>query len=181
MTRSGRWWSKTRGMAVPVFDAWVSSMRSEPDRPTKILAWCPAAHCVCILSLGCLSYGNEGGWKHRPWHTIEKGGWNVESQQLSWRIYDGTRDSLQLRKPGKVPQVFRERVASSIAYQRFVALRGDDGVVVSARRDLGRPSAPLGWHLSLGQGLNWETDGVRHAAERALAQVRREYDSGLIG
>ena len=70
---------------------------------------------------------------------------------------------------------FRERVAASIAVERFVPVAGDRGVIVTARRDLGADGG-ISWHSSLTRGLTWQTDGVQAVADEATAQLRAEFD-----
>ncbi|CAA9246805.1 MAG: hypothetical protein AVDCRST_MAG57-1832, partial [uncultured Blastococcus sp.] len=77
--------------------------------------------------------------------------------------------------PGRLPELFRERVEATIVVRQFVPLAGDRGVTVSARRPLGG-GGPIVWHTSLTRGLSWRTPGVREAVDDALAQTRAEFD-----
>ena len=52
---------------------------------------------------------------------------------------------------------------------------GDRGVIVTARRDLAADGT-ISWHSSLTRGLTWHSDGVQDAADRAMAELRSEYD-----
>jgi hypothetical protein len=125
-------------------------------------------------SPAALSWG-EQEWRHVGWHEIERGGWNAETAKLSWAQYGGRRGSVGLDEPGRLPELFRERVAASIAVERFVSVQGDRGVIVTARRDLGR-DGEISWHTSLTRGLTWQTDGVRAVADEALTRLRTEFD-----
>lgn len=129
----------------------------------------------CIGSPGALSYQVAGVWNHVGWHEMERGGWNVETHQLSWRVYDGGGGSVELGEPGRLPELFRERVAASIAVEKFVALAGERGAIITARRDLG-DEASIAWHASLNRGLTWQTEGVSEAVDAAMAELRTEYD-----
>lgn len=106
---------------------------------------------------------------------IERGGWNAETASLSWALYSGRRGSVGLDPPGRLPELFRERIAATIAVERFVPVAGDRGVIVTARRDLGADGT-LSWHTTLTRGLTWRTDGVRATADAAEARLRSEYD-----
>ena len=174
--------SRARGLPRAAYDSWVASMRQEPCRPARILAWCRAveeseAHEYCIGSPAVLSWGSAQGWRHVGWHQIEHGGWNSELHQLSWAGLDGRRGAVLLHDPGRLPELFRERVEASIAVERFVSLSGERGVVISARRDLGAGGATT-WHTRLTRGLTWRTEGVQEAVDAALAETRAEYDMG---
>ena len=82
---------------------------------------------------------------------------------------------MTLTEPGRLPELFPERVAATIAVERFVPIAGERGVIVTARRDLSQDGA-IRWHSSLTRGLTWQTEGVRTAAERAVDELRTEYD-----
>ena len=136
----------------------------------------------CIASPTILSYGAEEGWKHVGWHEIERGGWNAELRKLSWVLHaapgkPSPRGSLELVEPGRLPELFRERVSATIAIERFVPLVGERGVTITARRDLGG-TGTVAWHGTLTRGLSWETDGVRAAVDQAMEELRTEYDVG---
>jgi hypothetical protein len=134
----------------------------------------------CIGSIALLSYGSENGWQHVGWHEIQRGGWNAERGELSWTEVAepdeiAHRRTIPLSEPARLPELFRERVAATIAVERFVPISGERGVIVTARRDLSRDSS-ISWHSSLTRGLTWQTDGVRDTAERAIEELRTEYD-----
>jgi hypothetical protein len=150
----------------------------------RILAWTEGRNAYVIGTPAALSLGGAEGWEHVGWHEIERGGWNAETGTLSWVRYDGRRGSVALTDPARLPELFRERVAASIVVERFVSVRGERGLVVNGRRDLsaardGPP--PISWHATLGRGLTWSTPGVREAADRAIAELRAEWDPGGSG
>ena len=76
-----------------------------------------------------------------------------------------------------MPELFRERIAATIALERFVPLAGERGVTITARRNLDDAGA-ISWHSTLTRGLTWQTEGVREAADQAMARLRLEYDLG---
>ncbi|SER29205.1 hypothetical protein [Microlunatus flavus] len=119
-------------------------------------------------------------WRHVGWHQIEHGGWNAESRSLSWTLYGGRRGRVALREAGRMPELFRERVAASIVVERFVPIRGERGVTVTARRDLGG-SGEVTWHSTLTRGLSWSAEGVADEVARASAELQSEYGSSSRG
>jgi hypothetical protein len=180
--RGSAWWSPSRGLPRAVHDTWRSSLAAQPDRPARILAWARTSTGYSIASPTTFSYGDENGWKHIGWHEIERGSWNAELGKLSWVLHtapgkSSPRGTLELRKPGRLPQLFRERISATIAIERFVPLLGERGVTISARRDLGA-GGTIAWHSTLTRGLSWDTDGVRAAVDQAMEQLRAEYDVG---
>jgi hypothetical protein len=116
------------------------------------------------------------------WHEIERGSWNAELGKLSWALHaapgqSSASGSLELVEPGRLPELFRERISATIAIERFVPLVGERGVTITARRDLGSTGTVF-WHGTLTRGLSWETDGVRAAVDQAIEELRTEYDVG---
>jgi hypothetical protein len=180
--RGSAWWSRSRGLPRAVYESWRSSLAAQPDRPARILAWARTSTGYCIASPAILSYGDENEWKNIGWHEIERGGWNAELRRLSWVLHaapgkPSPRGSLQLVEPGRLPELFRERVSATIALERFIPLVGARGVTITARRDLGA-SGMVAWHSTLTRGLSWESDGIRAAVDQAMEELRAEYDVG---
>jgi hypothetical protein len=177
--RRSAWWSRSRGLPGAVYDSWQASLAAQPARLGRILAWATSQTGFCIASPATFSYGNENGWEHVGWHEIEHGSWNAERSRLSWVRYAAageapSRGSLELTEPGRIPDLFRERILATIAVEKFVPLSGERGVTVTARRDLGRRGA-VSWHGTLTRGLSWQTEGVPAAVDQAMEEVRAEY------
>ena len=120
----------------------------------------------------------DPSWTHVGWHRIERGRWDGDARRLSWSGYDGSRGSATVTAPGRVPELFRERIAASIAVEEIVQVGGGRSVVVSGRRDLSHPDGPIEWRMSLGRGSSWQQPGLRALAEDTLARLRSEYDRG---
>ena len=176
-----RWWSKSRGLPGPTYDGWLASMRSEPTRAARILAWAEAVDCFVVASPAVLSASDpDGAWQHVGWHEIESGNWNAETRRLSWARYGGRRGSVTLTAEGRLPELFRERIAASIVVERFLPISGDRGVVLNGRRDLAQPNPVFEWHATLGRGLSWRTPGLQETVDEALAELRSEYDPGQV-
>ncbi len=150
-------------------------MAAQPGQKPRILAWAEAQDGFVLGGPAVLSYGSEREWTHVGWHQIERGGWNAETRRLSWQQHGGKRGAVELVRPGRLPELFRERIEASIVMEKFVALAGERGVIVTARRDLGS-AGTITWHSTLTRGLSWQTDGVRDAVDAVMAEVRTEYD-----
>lgn len=163
---------------MEVYASWAAALRAQPGRQVRILAWATTPEGFAIASPSALSFGNESGWSHLGWHEIERGGWDEQSGRLTWVRYGGDEGELSLTEPGRLPEVFRERVAASIVLEKFVPILNGRSVLISGRRDLADGDPQITWNSTLQRGLTWQTEGVRAATEEAIAQVRTEYDMG---
>jgi len=190
----------SRGLPPEAYDSWRASLMAHPGAPVRILAWARSNSVLVVGSPALLSVlddvgradgaaegadaedaaGEGVGWRHVAWHQVEHGGWNAESRSLSWTLYGGRRGRVGLSEPGRLPELFRERVAATIVVERFVPIRGERGVTITARRDLGE-GAGLSWHSSLTRGLTWSTEGVAEEAARATAELQSEYGPASAG
>ena len=191
---------RARGLPPEVYASWSASVAGRDGAPVRILAWARGQDAFVVGSPAVLSISDGGGagagdaaaggdgvadgevagWRHVGWHEIEHGGWNAESRSLSWTLYGGRRGRVELEEPARLPELFRERVAASIAVERFVPIRGERGVIVTARRDLGGGGTLL-WHSTLTRGLSLGSDGVADEIARAEAELRSEYGSTAQG
>lgn len=171
-----RWWTKSRGIPPESYDSWASSLHAQPGRQVRVLAWATTPDGLAIASPSALSYGDVSGWQHLGWHEIERGGWDGETGRLTWSRYGGEQGFVELTEPGRLPEVFRERISASIVLEKFVPIVNNRGVVISGRRDLADGDVEITWNSALGRGLSYQTEGVRSAVDEAVATVRTEYD-----
>jgi hypothetical protein len=174
-----------RGLDRAVYRSWRDSLAELTEAggdPGQVLGWGRTAdEDYCIVAVGLLSIGSAGGWRHIGWHQIERGGFDADSQTLRWTLYDADQDSVTLTEPGRVPPLFRERVAASITVEQFVPMEPDSqtrGVIISGRRDLSRPDGPIHWRASLPKAMTWQTPGIADFADSAIARLQGEYDPG---
>lgn len=146
---------------------------SGPGRP---LAAAEALTGWCVLLDHCLALHERGSWSFTPWHLIEQGGWNDQNYELRWEVVGGRRGSARFDDPGRIPEVFRERVQASIAVQKHIPIEGTrEGGTVSARRDLGDRDAPLEWRIRRGRGTDDSPENMV-VLEAALADLRTDWD-----
>lgn len=121
----------------------------------------------------CLASGD--GWTDVTWHTIASGGWDADASALYWVGLGGDEHRFPLESPGRIPELFRERVEATIVIQHPVDVGSGRVLVVSARRDLADPDGPAAWGLS---GKPWvlaDPDAVAKA-NVALRRLRAEYE-----
>lgn len=124
-----------------------------------------------------LIYAQAEGARSVGWHEIERGEWNAETELLSWVEPDAAAYSLRLTQVGRLPALFSERVAASIALVRPVTPTAGGSASITARRDLGRSDAPLEWRVVPGKGAT-PAVAADPAVRAELARLRSEYDLG---
>lgn len=168
-------WGRDR-LPAEVRDAAVRAL-AEVGGERRVLAWGQDGEKYAVGFPGHLAYDDGNGWHLLAWHRVLRGGWDKDTQKLTWIDYDGERGALPLSRPGTLPDLFKERVEASIMVQRQVPVAGTKhGVVVVGRRVLGTEPPVVEWHASLNKGTTWSAPGAREAAEEALASLKAEYD-----
>ena len=177
--------------ARDVYETWRSTLAGS-GREARILAWAPTtSNGFCIGSPSALSHGTAERLEHVGWHQIEHGGWNAETRQLSWTVYydeaASRRGAVELIESGRLPELFRERVAATIVVGAVRTVRSRPaprGVIISARRDLAGRADAIAWHATLSRGLAWQTEGVprasRPGARPAPNRVRHPLRAGMV-
>jgi hypothetical protein len=113
-----------------------------------------------------------------PWEQVESADWNSEGDVLRVREVGtwGERRPeylLSIADPGRLLELLRERVTSTVVLQRHVPVDGTRGVRVIARR------APSGqrevtWMFEYDEGIDPADPLVAQAAERALATAQAD-------
>lgn len=152
-----------------------ASLADHLGRRPRVLAWgAPADGVVVALDdRFCVRRGDQ--WQDIPWHHVLSGGLAEDGQTMRWRLLDGTRDQVRFEKTGRFPDAFRDRVEATILLQRQLVLAPGRVLVVSARRDLGRPDAPATWSVHAGPGVALDDPEVRALADAELDRLRTEY------
>lgn len=111
------------------------------------------------------------------WAAVAHAGWSDEAATLSVQQMppaDGAPETHRLvfDEPGRVPEVVRERVTSSIVASRHIPVQGRAGVRVVARRATGEDG--LVWQVVVDRGLDPADPRVQAVGETGIADLRRE-------
>jgi hypothetical protein len=111
------------------------------------------------------------------WSTVTHAEWSADESQLridQLRTSDGEGEThrLVLDEPGRVPEVVRDRVTSSIVASRHTPVEGRAGVRVVARRVQGEDE--LQWQVVVDRGLDPADPRVQAASDAAISDLRRE-------
>ena len=120
----------------------------------------------------------EAAWTRVPWEQVEAADWKGETESL--RVVEvGTwgearpEHTFVVADTGRLLELVRERVTSSVVLQRHVAISGKRGVRVIARR-APRGTSPVRWYFEFDQGIDPADPSVDQAAQEALAAAREE-------
>ena len=143
----------------------------------KVLAWASSEAGVVAGTRAAL-YLPDG--RRVPWEQLEAADWDRDSDRL--RVSEvgrwgqpRTAYTFVLSAPDRLLQLVRERVTASVVLQRHVAIRGDRGVRVIARR-APSGSREISWLFEYDEGLDPDDPFVDHAAQEALTAARGELE-----
>ncbi len=110
----------------------------------------------------------------RPWHEVDTGAWESEAAILSLSWVGGTT-ALQWRMrtltgPGRIPEVFRDRVSASVVHVREVKLSPKRTATVSIRSVLS--TRELIDQVALGRGARAADSELATEVERVRQEAR---------
>lgn len=135
------------------------------QRARKPLAWAPVAGDWMVATAEQLFL------PHQPpvfWDQVIRATWDEPVMEV--QLPDGPY-RLVIERPGMIPQVVNERVKASVVVQHHVALRGDKGVRIVARRRPG--TQEVTWRVTFDAGLDHHDPELRAQADAALQDLRR--------
>ena len=153
------------------------SPRPDVDTGERLLAWAQAADGTWIAgSSSALFLGDT----RIAWTELESADWDRDTELLrvtevgEWgRIRP--RHQFELAEPGRLLELIRERVTSSVVLQRHEAVHGRRGVRVVGRRDpAGAGSSEVRWFFSYDEGIDPADPEVAARAEAMLAAAKAD-------
>lgn len=136
-----------------------------------------AGSWVVLTTYRILVLGSDGTQHlERPWHDVSTGAWEPESGTLSLTWIGSHRAvqwSMRTRTgPGRIPDVFRERVSASVVRAREVKLGPRRSARVSVRAVLS--TRELVDQVAWGLGSSSADTELAAEVERARSEVRAE-------
>jgi hypothetical protein len=157
-----------------------------PDDARDVLPLQPRERLLAVARL------TDGSWvaatpralvlpgRRVDWSTVAHAEWSDEKSllrvdQLRTADVEAETHRLLLDEPGRVPEVVRDRVTSSIVASRHTPVEGRAGVRVVARRVPGEDE--LQWQVVVDRGLDPADPRVQTAGDTAVSDLRRELDA----
>lgn len=112
------------------------------------------------------------------WDQLRSAEWDNETDTLSL-IEVGNWGQVRpqyafvLNQPGRLLELIRERVSSTVVFQRHVALQGRRGIWLMLRR-APSGSRELSWQVEYDAGIDPDDPATAQATQEALAAARAE-------
>lgn len=144
-------------------------------RRPRVLAWAPTADGIVVGLPDALVVRADKGWTKIAWTQIVRGGWDSTSSAFTWTLSDGQRGGVAVDEPGRLPELFRERVTASIIVNQPLEDRALRGVTVVARRNPAAPQDEWDWQI-IPPAAGPLTRGAQALAEQELARIRADYE-----
>jgi hypothetical protein len=151
--------------------------RPELGSGERLLAWAQAGDGTWVGgSAGALFLGET----RIPWSDVESADWDRDTEHLrvvevgEWGRVRPTHH-LDLAEPGRLLELIRERVTSSVVLQRHEAVRGGRGVRVVGRRDpAGAGTSDVRWFLSYDEGIEPDDPEVVARVDALLSAAKAD-------
>ncbi|CAI9411139.1 hypothetical protein AESSP_02588 [Aestuariimicrobium sp. T2.26MG-19.2B] len=143
----------------------------------RALAWAAGPDDSWAVALdSALAIGRRGQWEVHGWHLLQAGGWNRDSSSLRWTTNTDERGSIVLDDPGRVPEVFNERVMASIVVQQNFDAPGGGRVMVAGRRALGAAGGATVWQAVSQGRADLDDPQVRAFVLARTTELQEQYD-----
>jgi hypothetical protein len=153
--------------------------RADLPRGDKVLAHAQTADGTWLLGTRrfLVILPADGSTRRIPWEQVEDAAWDKESSRLTISeigSYGEPRPaySFEMDDPALLLQLVRERVTASIVLQRWVPVRGKQGLTVIGRRS--PAGGPVTWMVAYDPGLEPADPEVAAVADAALGGARAE-------
>ncbi len=151
-----------------------------PEAGDKLLDWAEASGGLTVVAgrhrLHVTATGTDGGrvvTLSRPWHLVDAGTWDGESDTLTITWVDGESSTrLVLPEPGRLPTTLRERVQASVVLAETVDLGNRRSAKVVVRKDLATDR--LLSQAVLPRGVRSSDPEVSEQVRAGLARVREQ-------
>lgn len=165
-------WFDRAGMPADLYDSLRTA--SGVGRP-RVLAWAELADGAVVGLRDRLAVNRAGAWTNVHWDEVLSGGWDPVERKLRWTTEAGLGD-VEIDEPGRLPELFRERVQASIVITHHAELTRGRTLAVSARRNPGDPRSEPRWVVSPGEGIDPTDPDDAAEIAAAVAEAQAEWE-----
>lgn len=141
--------------------------------PVDVLAYSTGDGVLLAATREELALRRGETWTVWPWSEVGGGSWKVESQRFRWRTIDNQQHEVALNEVNRLPEVFRERVNTSMVVSSVLDFECGQ-VQIVARRGLGA-DASLRWYAIPSGGADLGDEPTRAAVVAETDRLRAEY------
>ncbi len=141
----------------------------------RVLASASSPDGQVVGTIDRLFFPDAAGWTEQPWHEVEHGGWDGASRTLAWTTTSGGRFAVELTEPGRLPDLFNERVTATIVASRTLELGPHRKAVLTGRRDLSPGASGLVWQVAPGRGVTAADVASDPLVALELERLRADY------
>lgn len=147
-----------------------------------MLAWAtdPSGRWYVGTDLAVYLPTGDDGYRRLGWEDVERADWQRDDDKLSivevaeWGEPEPST-VFEVGEPGRLLELIRERVTSTVVCTLFAPVRGSAGLTVVGRRAPSR-DRPVQWSYVLSPRLDPEDPAVVDVAAQTLAQAQREVE-----
>lgn len=152
----------------------IAELRGVIGHNPDVLAHGVGEGVILVGTRPVLARRVDGEWQVWGWEKIGSGSWNGESCTFAWRTVDGEHFEAKLTDPGRLPELFQERVQASTVVQSVVEGSPRGQVQIVGRRSLGR-DASLHWYAVPSGGADLGDPLTRSVVVAETDRLKSEY------
>lgn len=156
--------------------AYASLCAQVGQRRPRVLAVADTAEGKVIALPDRLVIRRGDEWSDITWEQIVRGGWDAASMSFTWTLTDGSSGGAAVTEARNLPEVFRERVNSSIAVNHRMEDKACRGVMIVARRNPAARASRLTWQVIGAPGVDVTDPAIEPLIDAQLERLRAEYD-----
>lgn len=142
-------------------------------RRVDALAQATGRDVVMVAGRDLVALRRAGEWRSWGWEEILNGRWNADQSSFEWTTTGGHRIAVALDEPGRLPEVFRERVQASVVVTESHDLdRGTVSIIGRRRLD---GSDTLTWYATASGGASLADDATAAFVVARTDQLARDW------
>lgn len=152
----------------------IGELRPLLGKKPELLSVGSSDEVTLVATRAWLCLRSQGQWQVWGWEQVATGSWNHERRSFRWSTTDGGSHEVELTDPGRLPEVFQERVqASTVLSESHDLARGRIEIV--GRRTLDG-SGRTSWYATAGGGASLSDPATAAMIVERTDSLKAEYD-----